>query len=133
MNYYETTSKAMRLIQNLHELNGDMEFIQMVGEGPLEGKDCDEAYATIHEQHEGWLEVCNSMFSLVAELMKKCAAHKEEEEVAIESLFSESEMRKKEIQKLKRNIELKNERIKNLKKDIEDRIERKKELKINSN
>jgi len=139
MNYYEVTSKVMRLIQNLHRLDGDMEFIQTVGVGPFEVENCvgeptlPDIHLTIHEQLTGWMSVTDCLFAHANVLAEKMAEAQEQESLAVESLFSESEMRKKEIKKLKRNIELKNERIKKLKKDIEDRIERKTELKINSN
>jgi len=121
MNYYKATSKTLRLIKRLHELNGDMDFINTEGEGPFEGENldgsskCPEVHGVISEQLQGWMEVSSFFLEHADHQFEQLAEAREYEMNAIDDLHRESEKRTKVIENLKRRIELKNKRIRELK------------------
>ena len=121
MNYYKATSETLRLIKNLHELSGDMDFINTEGEGPFEGENldgsskCPNVHGVISEQLEGWMKISSFFLHHADYQFEQLAEARNNEQDAIDDLHRESEKRTKVIENLKRRIELKNKRIRELK------------------
>ena len=120
MNYYKATSEMMGLIQDLHKLNGDMEWIKTEGVGPFEGENldgpkCPDVHGAIYEQLQGWMNISNYFLDFVNHFSEQLAEARDNEQDAIDDLHRESEKRTKVIENLKRRIELKNKRIRELK------------------
>lgn len=124
MNYYKATSEMIRLIQDLHKLNGDMEYVETRGEGPFEGVNpagyskCPDVHGEIHEQLQGWMKVSNFFLEHADHQFEQLAEARENEKDAIDDLHRESEERTGIIENLKRKIQLKNKRIREIKQKL---------------
>jgi hypothetical protein len=123
MNYYKATSETLRLIQDLHKLNGDMEWVKTEGVGPFEGENldgskCPDVHGAIYEQLQGWMNISNYFLDIVNHFSEQLAAAQETEKDAIDELYRESEKRTKIIENLKRKIQLKNKSIREIKQKL---------------
>jgi DNA anti-recombination protein RmuC len=122
MNYYKAVSETGKLIQSLHRLNQDMEWVACRGAGPLEDED-PEVHERIQQQLQGWMNISNYFLDFINDIFEERDDFVEELERAKESLLSEHEVKTKKIENLKRRIELKNKKIRELKAAVSNKAD----------